>query len=183
MRAEEKIQKGKIAIEAFQEYKYSKDVSDDEKATLAKATLDANMAYFGYGYLKKPEDIVPPVALTFYSFHVMVALGSWFMVLFAVVLFLATKREIANYKLVLKSALWSIPLGYIAAESGWIVAEVGRQPWAIQDLMPVGVAVTNISSTNVMITFWMFAVLFTALLIAEIRIMTKQISLGFNGGH
>lgn len=183
MSAEEKIQKGKIAIEAFQEYKYSKDVSDEEKATLAKATLDANMAYFGYGYLKKPEDIVPPVALTFYSFHVMVALGSWFMVLFAVVLFLATKREIANYKLVLKSALWSIPLGYIAAEAGWIVAEVGRQPWAIQDLMPVGVAVTNISSTNVMITFWMFAVLFTALLIAEIKIMTKQISLGFNGGH
>ncbi|MFA6684527.1 MAG: cytochrome ubiquinol oxidase subunit I, partial [Arcobacteraceae bacterium] len=183
MSAEEKIQKGKIAIEAFQEYKYSKDVLDEERATTAKATLDANMKYFGYGYLNKPEDIVPPVALTFYSFHIMVALGSWFVILFALVLFLATKRDIANYKLVLKSALWSIPLGYIAAEAGWIVAEVGRQPWAIQDLMPVGVAVTNISSTNVMVTFWMFAVLFTALLIAEIKIMTKQISLGFNGGH
>jgi cytochrome d ubiquinol oxidase subunit I len=49
--------------------------------------------------------------------------------------------------------------------------------------MPVGVAVTHISSTNVMISFILFAVLFTALLIAEIKIMTKQISLGFNGGH
>ncbi|QOG11898.1 cytochrome ubiquinol oxidase subunit I [Arcobacter sp. FWKO B] len=183
MSAEEKIAKGKVALEAFKAYKDAKAIKDEESAILAKATLEENMAYFGYGYLKKPEDIVPPVGLTFYSFHIMVALGSWFLVLFALVLFLATKREISNYKLVLKSALWSIPLGYIAAEAGWIVAEVGRQPWAIQDLMPVGVAVTNISSTNVMITFWMFAVLFTALLIAEIKIMTKQISLGIEGGH
>lgn len=183
MSASEKIAKGKVALEAFKTYKEAKAINDEESAILAKATLEENMAYFGYGYLKKPEDIVPPIGLTFYSFHIMVALGSWFLVLFALVLFLVTKKEISNYPIVLKSALWSIPLGYIAAEAGWIVAEVGRQPWAIQDLMPVGVAVTNISSTNVMITFWMFAVLFTALLIAEIKIMTKQISLGFNGGH
>ncbi len=183
MSAEEKIAKGKIALVAFKAYKDAKAIKDEETALKAKATLEENMAYFGYGYLKKPEDIVPPIGLTFYSFHIMVALGSWFFVLFALVLFLVTKKEISNYPIVLKSALLSIPLGYIAAEAGWIVAEVGRQPWAIQDLMPVGVAVTNISSTNVMITFWMFAVLFTALLIAEIKIMTKQISLGMEGGH
>ena len=99
-------------------------------------------------------------------------------ILFAMVLFFATKRDILNYPLLLKSALWSIPLGYIASEAGWVVAEVGRQPWAIQDLMPVGIAATKIASTNVMISFFIFATLFTVLLIAEVKIMTKQIGLG-----
>jgi cytochrome d ubiquinol oxidase subunit I len=113
----------------------------------------------------------------------MVTLGGWFLVLFATLLFLVTKKDIKDYRLVLHLALWSIPLGYIAAEAGWIVAEVGRQPWAIQDLMPVGIAATHISTTNVQLTFWMFAFLFTALLIAEIKIMTKQIKIGPEGGH
>jgi cytochrome d ubiquinol oxidase subunit I len=113
----------------------------------------------------------------------MVALGGWFLVLFAIVLFLLTKRNIQNYRLVLQAALYSIPLGYIAGEAGWIVAEVGRQPWAIQDLMPVGVAATHIATSNVMISFVLFAVLFTTLLIAEIKIITTQIIIGPDGGH
>ena len=65
---------------------------------------------------------------------------------------------------------------YVAGQAGWIVAEVGRQPWAIQDLLPVGVAVSQLSATNVMVTFFLFLVLFTLLLIAEVRIMCKAIS-------
>lgn len=78
-----------------------------------------------------------------------------------------------------------IPLGYIAAEAGWIVAEVGRQPWAIQDLMTVDIAATELGKVNVQISFWIFAVLFTALLIAEIKIMLTQIKKGFDvhAGH
>ena len=60
-------------------------------------------------------------------------------------------------------------------QPGWIVAEVGRQPWTIQDVLPVNAAISDISSTSVQITFWMFAVLFTLLLIAEISIMLRQI--------
>lgn len=148
-----------------------------------RSILEKNMKYFGYGHLKKPEDVVPPVAITFYSFHTMVALGTWFFLLFVLILFFSIKREISKYKLLLISSIASIPLGYIASEAGWIVAEVGRQPWAIQDLMPVGIAVTDISSTSVQATFFLFAVLFTLLLVAEIKIMLKQISLGFEGGH
>jgi cytochrome d ubiquinol oxidase subunit I len=181
--AGDKIAKGKEAVAAFKAYKEASKAGDETAMKEARSVLEANMDYFGYGYLEKPEDIVPPVGLTFYSFHIMVALGTWFVVLFAVVLYLVSKKEITKYRRWLKAALFSIPLGYIAAEAGWIVAEVGRQPWAIQDLMPVQVAVTNISSTNVMMTFWLFAFLFTALLIAEIRIMTKQIQNGFEGGH
>lgn len=147
----------------------------------SKALLEKHMPNFGYGHLEKPEDIVPPIALTFYTFHIMVTLGMWFIVLFALLLFFSMKREISNYRFLLKATLWSIPLGYIAAEAGWIVAEVGRQPWAIQDLMPVGIAATNIGGGNVALSFTLFAILFTTLLIAEIKIMTKQISIGPEG--
>ncbi|MBU2539226.1 MAG: cytochrome ubiquinol oxidase subunit I, partial [Proteobacteria bacterium] len=76
------------------------------------------------------------------------------------------------------ACFFSIFLGYVAQQAGWVVAEVGRQPWAIQGLLPVGMASTNIAASNVQTTFFMFLTLFTALLIAEIRIMMKQIKIG-----
>jgi len=88
-------------------------------------------------------------------------------------------NNIENFKKLLWICVFSIPLGLVAIEAGWIVAEVGRQPWVVQDLMTVGVGATNLSSTNVKISFILFAVLFTALLIAEIKIMLKQIKIGF----
>ena len=181
--AQSKIEKGKVAIGALKKYKEAKKQNNELLMAKYEKILTENMQYFGYGHLDKPEDIVPPVGITFYAFHIMVALGSWFLLLFALLLFFTLKRDILKYKWLLISATASIPLGYIASEAGWIVAEVGRQPWAIQDLMPVGVAVTDISSTNVKTTFFMFAFLFTALLIAEIKIMLKQIKIGPEGGH
>lgn len=183
MSIEDKMQKGKTAVDALQIYKEAKSEGDLLRANDAKVVLEENMKYFGYGHIKAPEDVVPPVALTFYSFHIMVLLGGWFLVLFTVILYLVSKKDISKYPLFLKSALYSIPLGYIAAEAGWIVAEVGRQPWAIQDLMPVGIAATKIATTNVQVSFWLFAFLFTLLLIAEIKIMLKQIKIGPKGGH
>jgi cytochrome d ubiquinol oxidase subunit I len=75
-------------------------------------------------------------------------------------------------------ALFSIPLPYIASELGWVLAEMGRQPWIIQDLMPVSAAVSQISAGSVMTTFILFAVLFTVLLTAEVSIMVRQIKTG-----
>lgn len=181
--AKEKILKGKIALEAFKQYKKYIKEGNTKKANDAKFVLESYINYFGYGYLTEPKDIIPPISLTFYSFHLMVTLGGWFILLFAVVLFLLLKKDITKQRFWLYASRYSIPLGYIAAEAGWIVAEVGRQPWAIQDLMPVGIAATNIATTNVQITFWLFAILFTALLIAELKIMAKQIKIGPNGGH
>ena len=145
----------------------------------AEQTLAQNMKFLGYGYLEKPADAVPPVGLTFYSFHVMVALGTYFLALFFVVLYLCMANNIENFKKLLWLCVFSIPLGLVAIETGWIVAEVGRQPWVVQDLMTVGVGATNLADTNIKISFWLFAVLFTALLIAEIKIMLKQIKIGF----
>jgi cytochrome d ubiquinol oxidase subunit I len=69
-------------------------------------------------------------------------------------------------------------LGYVAGEAGWMVAEIGRQPWAIQDILPVQVAVSSISAESVRLTFFLFLILFTSLLVAEIGIMVKQIKKG-----
>jgi len=179
----EKMKKGKEAVQALEDYKEAKKRNDTQGMNSAKIILDENMKYFGYGHIKNAEDVVPPVATTFYAFHLMVTLGGWFTFLFAILLYLTLKKDVSKYRLLLKSAVASIPLGYIAGEAGWVVAEVGRQPWAIQDLMPVGIAATKISTTNVQISFWMFAFLFTLLLVAEVKIMTKQIKIGPDGGH
>ena len=74
--------------------------------------------------------------------------------------------------------VWMIPLAYIASEAGWLVAEMGRQPWVIQDMLPTIAAVSKLNAGTVQITFWLFAFVFTALLIAELMIMFKQIKTG-----
>ena len=177
--AQSKIDSGKIALNALKNIKSASEKNDEKSILENRKILDENMHNFGYGYLDKPEDIVPPVGLTFYSFHVMVALGSYFIVLFLATLYLSMANRIEKYKKLLWACVFSIPLGYVACEAGWIVAEVGRQPWAIQDLMPVGIAATNLASVNVKLSFLLFVVLFTALFIAEIKIMLKQIKIGF----
>ncbi|ACZ12749.1 cytochrome ubiquinol oxidase subunit I [Sulfurospirillum deleyianum] len=181
--ASERIANGKIALQALSDFREAKKMGDAGKMKENEAILQTYMKDFGYGYFEKPEQIVPPIALSFYSFHIMVSLGMWFIALFALTLFFTLKRDIVRYPLLLNSALWSIPLGYIAAEAGWIVAEVGRQPWAIQDLMPTHIAATHLGGGNIALSFTLFAILFTVLLIAEIKIMLRQIAKGFEGGH
>ena len=75
-------------------------------------------------------------------------------------------------------AILLLPMGYVASESGWLVAEFGRQPWTIQDMLPTWVGVSDLSSNDVMVTFFLFLVLFTILLIVEINILAKQIKKG-----
>ena len=89
--------------------------------------------------------------------------------------------KLDGQKFLLRLAILSIPLGYLAGELGWVVAEVGRQPWAIFEMLPVGMATSQVSTTAVQTTFWLFALIFTGLLIAEIRIMSKQIKNGMEG--
>lgn len=174
-----KIHSGKIALQALKDYKEAKVQNDNVRMNLTRGILESHMPNFGYGYLSQPEEAIPPIALTFYSFHLMVALGSVFFVLFIIVLYLAMANNIERFPKILWLCVIAMPFGYIAAEAGWIVAEVGRQPWAIQDLLPVGVAATKLSSVNIQISFFLFAFLFTLLLCAEIGIMVSSIRKGF----
>ena len=173
----EKIIRGKLAITAFGDFKKAKKVGDEVAAAKADSTMKANFAYFGYGYLQSPEEAVPNVALTFYSFRTMLILGFYFILLFIVVIYFHLQNQLQDKRWLLWVMLWTIPLVYLAGQAGWIVAEMGRQPWVIQDLLPTRAAVSMIETTSIQITFWLFAVLFTALLIAELMIMTRQIKL------
>jgi cytochrome d ubiquinol oxidase subunit I len=108
----------------------------------------------------------------------MVFLGFYFILFFALILIFIYKNRIDKKRWLLWLALFSIPLPYIAGQAGWVVAEVGRQPWVIQDYLPTIAAVSQIDASAVQVTFWLFFVVFTTLLIAEISIMTKQVKIG-----
>ncbi|NJO89882.1 MAG: cytochrome ubiquinol oxidase subunit I [Chloroflexia bacterium] len=144
----------------------------------SKEFQETYFKYFGYGFLNDPKSLIPNVPISFYSFHIMVLFGFYFIVMFALVLRYLYKGTLANKKRFLRLLLFSLPLPYIAGQAGWVVAEVGRQPWVIQDYLPTVAAVSQIDASAVQITFWLFFVVFTALLIAEIRIMSKQIKIG-----
>lgn len=174
-----RIESGKKAVQSLSDFTSAKKSGDTARMESSQKILQENMSNFGYGYLESKEQAVPPVAITFYSFHLMVALGSAFFILFIVVLYLCMANNINKFRKILWLCIIAVPFGYIAAEAGWIVAEVGRQPWAIQDLMPVHIAATNLAHTNVQISFFIFLALFTLLLCAELGIMAKQIKKGF----
>ncbi len=179
----EKQARGKIAIQAFADYRTAAENGQTEAANQYRQILKDNYAYFGYGYLDNADQLIPNIHMVFWSFHIMVYLGGFFILLFAVVLFFMYRKNLENKKWLLWVCVWSIPLAYIAGQAGWIVAEVGRQPWAIQDVMPLQAALSALSANSVMITFFVFLALFTALLIAEVRIMLGQIRKGPESGE
>ena len=176
--AEEKMANGKKAIAALADFRKAKEENDESAMQIARSNLDKNMKYFGYGYIDEPSELVPHVGTMFWSFRVMVGLGMYFILFFLVVLFFAWKRKLGQANWLHQIALWSIPLAYIASHAGWIVAEVGRQPWTIQDMLPVGAAVSKLETGAVQTTFFIFLVMFTVLLVAEVGIMVKAIRKG-----
>ncbi len=190
--AKEKIERGKKAIAALADYR--KYIADEKaadgsdsigKITAAKEerlqVLKENWQYFGYGYIKDEAELVPFIPINFWAFRVMVGLGSLFILFFAYILFLGwRKRDIASMTWLLWMAIILLPCAYICSESGWLVAEFGRQPWTIQDMLPVSASVSDIGSSAVALTFWLFLLLFTSMLVVEISIMLKQIKKGIN---
>lgn len=181
----ERMEKGRLAINSLAIYKTAKKTGEDSLAQASLAIFRENYEHFGYGYANAPEDFIPPVKLTFYSFRIMVFLGGFFLILFIYFFWISIKNKVEGKRWLYLIAIFSIPLAYITSQAGWIVAEVGRQPWVIQDLMPTMAAVSKIETSSVQITFWLFAITFTTLLIAELKIMLSQIRKGpqNEGGH
>lgn len=177
---EEKIKRGKLSIESLAAYKRAKEAGKKEEAESNLKTFRDNFEYFGYGYYFGQDInlLVPNVKLSFYSFHIMVGLAGHFILVFVLALLLTLRHKIERTRWFLWVALLTIPLAYVASEAGWVLAEVGRQPWVIQDLMPSIAAVSQIDATNVQITFFLFLVVFVALAIAEVKIMVTQIKKG-----
>ena len=175
--AEEKMERGKVAIESFKQYRSLKD-ENPLAAQEARTRLEENVEYFGYGYIDSPQELVPNVPLVYWSFRVMVGLGSFLLLLMIATFWFEYRGKLQDMKWLQWVALLSIPLVYIAGQAGWIVAEVGRQPWVIEGLLPVKAAVSSVSVSAVQTTFWLFVVIFTLFLVAEIRIMINAIKQG-----
>ena len=202
--ADEKIIRGKKAIAALADYRKAKKAGDEAGAEALRVVLEENMPYFGYGYIRDKSELVPFIPVNFWAFRIMVYLGCLFLLFFALIVILTyripfvsifTRRLLAAIGLlpeteadsydVTRLPAWHywlavalIPLAYIASESGWLVAEFGRQPWTIQDMLPTWAAVSNLQSGSVALTFILFLILFTTMLAVEISILLKQIKKG-----
>lgn len=174
---DEKMWRGKRAVAAMAKYREIKDSNPDKAAQMLQVFRD-NEKYLGYGYLNSPEDVIPHIPLVYWSFRVMIGLGIFLMLLMIVIQIYNYKNKLHNMRWLQWIALLSIPLVYISGQAGWIVAEVGRQPWTIQGLLPIGVAVSSVSVAAVKTTFFIFLAVFALFLIVEIRIMIKAFSKG-----
>ncbi|MGN1244058.1 MAG: cytochrome ubiquinol oxidase subunit I, partial [Alloprevotella sp.] len=131
---------------------------------------------FGYGYLTHRSQLEPPVWLVYWAFRLMVGIGSFLMLYLVVALWLQRRDKLATMRWMLWLGVAAVPMVYVAGQAGWVVAEVGRQPWAIYELLPVQAAVSQLPVANIMVTFFLFLLVFTLLLAAEVGIMCKAIS-------
>jgi len=183
-RNRERIENGIHAVVALEQLRRN----HDDKAALVQ--FEAHKADLGFGLLLKkyivdvsqatPEmiqqavdDTIPRVAPLFWSFRFMVALGFSFLLLFTLALFYSIKGTFIEKKWLLRWALWFIPMPWIAAELGWVVAEYGRQPWTIYGVLPTHISVSNLTPANIYGSLAGFIGFYTVLLIVEMYLMTK----------
>jgi cytochrome bd ubiquinol oxidase subunit I len=124
---------------------------------------------------------VPNVPVLFWSFRIMVGLGIFFILLFSTAFYLSTRHRFEQHPWFLKLAFLSLPLPWIAAELGWIVAEYGRQPWAIDGVLPTFLGVSRTAVANVWLSLLGFVVFYTTLAIIDIFLMMRMIRRGPDG--
>lgn len=175
--ATEMMARGDTALSAFRTYREAKG-SNPELAAAARATLMENAGYFGYGYISSEEELVPPVGLVYWAFRVMVGLGCFLLLVMILAFYYVRRETLEKNRWFLWICVLSIPLVYLSGQAGWIVAEVGRQPWAIQGLLPVKAGVSSVSVGAVQTTFFLFLGIFTLFLAIEIRILIRTIRKG-----
>jgi cytochrome bd ubiquinol oxidase subunit I len=187
--AEGRIENGIVAYDLLQKLRAG------DRSPETRQAFDLRKRDLGYGLLLKkytpnvvdatPEqirkaaaDTIPRIAPLFWSFRIMVGIGFVLLFIFAAAFYFLAVRNLAPQRWLLKLALWSMPLPWIAAELGWIVAEYGRQPWTIAEVLPTFLSVSNIPVSNVYASLAGFIVFYTALLVVEVYLMLKYIRLG-----
>jgi cytochrome d ubiquinol oxidase subunit I len=166
--------------------------------TTARAEFEAHKADLGYGllllrYTTNPasataEQIeqaawstVPDVPVLFWAFRFMVGLGFFFIFLFATAFYLATRHRFESNRWFLRLAVAALPLPWIAAELGWIVAEYGRQPWVVDGLLPTYLGVSRTSVANVVLSLVGFVVFYSALAVVDVYLMARTVRQGPDG--
>jgi cytochrome d ubiquinol oxidase subunit I len=124
---------------------------------------------------------VPNVPVLFWSFRVMVGLGLFFIALFATAFYFSTRHSFLRHRWFLWVAFYSLPLPWLAAELGWIVAEYGRQPWAIDGVLPTFLGVSTTSMANVVLSLSGFAIFYSALAAIDVYLLVRMIRRGPDG--
>jgi cytochrome d ubiquinol oxidase subunit I len=124
---------------------------------------------------------VPNVLVLFWSFRVMVAIGFFLIALFATAFYLASRHVLTQNRWFLRIAFWSLPLPWIAAELGWIVAEYGRQPWAIDGVLPTFLGASPVPATEVWLSLSGFVVFYSALAVVDVFLLRRTIRRGPDG--
>ncbi|WP_150046506.1 cytochrome ubiquinol oxidase subunit I [Methylomonas rhizoryzae] len=147
--------------------KYTDNVVDADAATIAKAA----------------NDTIPKVAPLFWTFRIMVACGFTMLFIFAMSFYYCATRVADQKRWLMRMAVWCIPLPWIAAETGWFVAEVGRQPWTISGVLPTQLSVSSVSADQLWFSIGGFALFYTTLLIIELFLMFKYVRLGPSSLH
>lgn len=190
----EKIKNGMVAYGELQKLR----AGDRSDAT--KASFNAHKEDLGYGLLlkkyteqvtnadavmidKAANDTIPKVAPLFWTFRIMVACGFTMLFIFAMAFYYCATRVADQKRWLMRMAVWCIPLPWIAAETGWFVAEVGRQPWTIAGVLPTNLSVSSISSEQLWFSIGGFALFYTVLLIIEMYLMIKYVRLGPSSLH
>jgi cytochrome d ubiquinol oxidase subunit I len=187
--AEQHIRNGIKVYSALQQVKAgSKD--PDVLRTFEKGKGDLGYALLLTQFTKNvaeatPDEIaaaaaavIPRVAPLFWSFRLMVGLGLWFLFLFACAVYFLARRKLAPQRWLQRCALYSIPLPWIAAELGWFVAEYGRQPWIISEILPTSLGVSTLSTRDLWLSLAGFIGFYTLLLVIELYLMFKYARLG-----
>jgi cytochrome d ubiquinol oxidase subunit I len=182
--AREKIKSGLIS------YNLLDKVRNDEATPSEVELFDAHIDHLGYAFLLEPftnnmenpseeafdraaDYSIPPVGPLFWSFRIMVGCGFLMLAIFAYAFYISAKHRITKPTWFLKGALFALPLPWIACEAGWFVAEYGRQPWAIAEILPVHTAVSNLAVSDVVISLITMTLFYTVMLIAAMYLMIK----------
>ncbi|QDD65372.1 cytochrome bd-I ubiquinol oxidase subunit CydA [Herbaspirillum seropedicae] len=191
---EARIRNGMLAYAALTKLK------SGDKSPEARAEFDKLKKDLGYGLLLKkytnkvvdatPEqismavnDTIPKVAPLFWSFRGMVALGFLFLFIFSASFWFLAKKQLAPQRWLLRLAVISIPLPWIAAELGWIVAEYGRQPWTIAGILPTHLSASSLQPGSLYFSLAGFILFYTFLLVVEMILMVKYARLGPSSLH
>ena len=190
--AQNRIRKGLVAYAALQKLRadhrdktaaaaFADNVDDLGYALLLKRTMDDPTRATQAEIARAAESTIPNVPVLFWSFRIMVGCGFWFIALFAYSFWLASTRNLLRYRGYLRVALYSLPLPWLAAELGWVVAEYGRQPWAIEGVLPTALGVSSVSTGQVEISLTGFVLFYTALAVVDVILMRKYIRKGPDG--
>ena len=191
---ETRIRNGMGAYALLQKLR-SNTYTEADKQAFDKVKID-----LGYGLLLKryapnvvdateaqikqaAQDTIPKVAPLFWTFRIMVAAGFTMLFIFAASFYYCARRQAGKKRWLLKLALWGIPLPWIAAETGWVVAEYGRQPWSIGEILPTYLSTSTLQSSDVYGSLAGIIGLYTLLLIVELYLMFRFSRLGPSSLH